>query len=82
MLLLVQLLDVYSLIVFGSVIVSWIGLPPTNAVVGFLTSMTEPFLAPIRRVMPDMGGLDFSPMVLLIGVRVIRGMLLSAALTY
>ncbi len=81
MLLLVQLLDVYSLVVFGSVIVSWIGLPPTHAVVGFLTSMTEPFLAPIRRLMPDMGGLDFSPMVLLIGVRVIRGILLSAALT-
>ena len=82
MLLLVQLLDVYSLIVFGSVIVSWIGLPPTHAVVGFLKSMTEPSLAPIRRVMPDMGGLDFSPMVLLIGVRLIRGFLLSAALTY
>ena len=82
MLLLVQLLDVYSLIVFGSVIVSWVGLPPTHAVVGFLTSMTEPFLAPIRRVMPDMGGLDFSPMVLLIGVRMVRGIVLSAAVTY
>jgi YggT family protein len=41
--------------------------------------MTEPLLAPIRRVMPDMGGLDFSPMVLLIAVRMVRGLILSAA---
>lgn len=76
--LLVQLLDVYSLVVLGSVIVSWIQLPPTHPVVGFLTMMTEPFLAPIRRVMPNLGGLDFSPMVLLIVVRMVRGVLLSA----
>ncbi len=76
--LLVQLLDVYSLIVFGSVIVSWIQLPPTHPIVGFLTMMTEPCLAPIRRVLPNLGGLDISPLVLLIGVRMVRGVVLSA----
>ena len=76
--LLVQLLDVYSLVVFGSVIVSWIQLPPTHPIVGFLTRMTEPFLAPIRRLIPTMGGLDFSPIVLLLAVRIVRGVVLSA----
>ena len=77
--LLIDLLDIYSLIVFGAVIVSWIQLPPSNPVVRFLDTVTEPVLAPIRRVLPDMGGLDFSPLVLLIGLRMLRGLLLTGA---
>ena len=69
-----QLVDLYSLIVFGSVIVSWIQLPPTHAVATFLRTMTEPLLAPIRRVLPPMGGLDFSPLVLLVALQLLGSM--------
>jgi YggT family protein len=79
-LLLVQLLDLYSLVVLGAVVISWIQLPPSNPIATFLHAMTEPLLAPIRRVLPDMGGLDFSPLVLLFGLRILRGLLLTAAL--
>ena len=79
-LLLVQLLDLYSLVVLGAVVISWIQLPPSNPIATFLLAMTEPLLAPIRRVLPDMGGLDFSPLVLLFGLRILRGLLLAAAL--
>ena len=79
-LLLVQLLDLYSLVVLGAVVISWIKLPPSNPIATFLLAMTEPLLAPIRRVLPDMGGLDFSPLVLLFGLRILRGLLLAAAL--
>ena len=75
--LLIQLLDIYSLIVFGSVIISWIQLPPGNPVANFLHSMTEPLLAPVRQIMPDMGGLDLSPLVLLFGIRLVRSALIS-----
>jgi YggT family protein len=34
-----------------------------------------PFLAPIRRILPPMGGLDLSPMVLLIALQVLKGLL-------
>ena len=57
-------------------------LPPTHPVASFLATLTEPLLAPIRQVLPDLGGIDFSPMVLLIGVRMVRGLVLSAALAY
>ncbi|MYD85052.1 MAG: YggT family protein [Acidobacteria bacterium] len=77
--LLIGLLDVYSFIVFGAVIASWVQLPPDNPIANFLYAMTEPLLGPIRSVLPDMGGLDFSPLVLLFAVRMLRGMLLSAA---
>ena len=73
--LLVQLIDLYSLIVLAAVIVSWVQLPPTHPVATFLTVMTEPLLAPIRRVLPPMGGLDFSPLVLLVGLQFLRGLL-------
>ena len=69
-----QLIDLYSLIVFGAVIVSWIQLPPTHPVATFLRTMTEPLLAPIRRILPPMGGLDFSPLALLAALRLVRSM--------
>jgi YggT family protein len=37
--------------------------------------LTEPALAPIRKLIPPAGGLDFSPMILLILLRIVRGML-------
>ena len=73
--LLVLLIDLYSLIVLGAVIVSWVQLPPTHPVATFLGVMTEPLLAPIRRVLPPMGGLDFSSLVLLFGLRFLRELL-------
>jgi YggT family protein len=76
--LLIQLLDIYSLLVFGSVIISWVKLPPDNPIASFLHSMTEPLLSPIRQIMPEMGGLDFSPLVLLFGIRLVRGVIISA----
>ncbi|MBM42709.1 MAG: hypothetical protein CL483_12375 [Acidobacteria bacterium] len=72
--LILELIDLYSLIVFVAVVVSWIQLPPGNPVVTFVRTMTEPALEPIRRVMPDMGGIDFSPMVLLVGLQLLRGL--------
>ncbi len=41
-------------------------------------NLTEPLLAPIRNVLPPMGGFDFSPMVLLIAVDILRRVLFGA----
>ncbi len=76
--LLVLLLDGYTLIVFGTVIVSWVQLPPTHPVASFLHTATEPLLSPIRQLLPAMGGIDFSPFVLFIAIRLVRGFVLSA----
>lgn len=73
------LLDIYSFIVFGAVIASWVQLPPDSSIGNFLYSMTEPLLGPIRSVLPDLGGIDFSPLVLLFGLRILRAFLLSTA---
>ena len=72
---LAYLIDLYSLVVIGAVIVSWMRLPPSHPIAGVIYTLTEPALAPIRRALPAMSGLDFSPMVLLIGLQLLRGVL-------
>jgi YggT family protein len=73
--LIAALIDLYSFIVLGAVIVSWLPLDRRNGLVDTLHRLTEPALAPIRRVLPPIGGLDLSPMVLLLALQVLRGLL-------
>ena len=70
-----QIIDLYSLIVFVAIVMSWMQLPPSNPVAQFVHAVTEPVLGPLRRALPSMGGLDFSPMVLLIGLQMLKGLL-------
>lgn len=72
------LFDLYSLIVLVTVLLSWVQLSPDNPLVRVSNVLVEPVLAPLRRVLPDLGGLDLSPMVLLMLLRVVRGFVLDA----
>ena len=59
----------------GRVILSWINVTPSSPfypIATILYQITEPILAPIRRVLPRMGMLDLSPMVALILIMVIQ----------
>jgi len=73
--LLFLLLDAYTFVLLVSVVLSWIRLSPLNPVVRIVTTLTEPALAPIRKVMPDMGGFDLSPMVLLFAIQMVKRLL-------
>jgi YggT family protein len=68
------LIEVYSAVVLVSIMGSWVG--SRHAVFQFADRLTEPVLAPIRKVLPPVGGLDLSPLVLLIGLQLIRRLLL------
>jgi YggT family protein len=65
-------LDLYSLVVLVAVVISWINLDRRQPLATIVYRLTEPVLAPIRRVLPPIAGLDFSPMVLLIALRAFR----------
>jgi YggT family protein len=71
---LVRLIDLYSLVVLVAVILSWVQLYRRNPLVTITRGLTEPVLAPIRKVLPPMGGMDFSPMVLLIALQLLKGL--------
>jgi YggT family protein len=68
-------LDLYSLVVLVAVVLSWLNLSPDNPVVRVVAALTEPVLAPIRRILPDFGGLDFSAMVLLLALQLLKRLL-------
>jgi YggT family protein len=73
--LLAIILDVYSMVVFAAVIVSWLNLEPDHPIVRVTRALTEPVLEPIRKLLPDMGGFDFSPMLLLFALQLLRRLL-------
>jgi YggT family protein len=56
------------LVVLGRVLMSWIDPRFEKPLGQFLYSLTEPFLAPIRRILPQTGTFDLSPLVLLLGL--------------
>lgn len=75
-----QIIWIYIIIIIAMVVLSWLiafnVVNPHNSFVRqvryALYRLTEPLLGPIRRVMPDLGGIDISPMILLIGLLFVR----------
>ena len=62
--------------IFARVLLSWMPAKLPWGLGEFVFSVTEPVLAPIRRALPFMGGMDFSPFIALIGVQIIASILL------
>lgn len=75
--LLLFLLDLYSFVVLVSVALSWLNLSPDNPVVRVTSALTEPVLAPLRRIVPAVGGFDLSPMLLLLLLQLMKRLLVS-----
>ena len=68
---LVKIIELYSYIVLASVVISWLNLPRDNQLTKVLDDLTEPALKPIRSILPPSGGMDFSPLVLLVGLQIL-----------
>lgn len=59
------------------VIISWINPGTYNPLVSILYSINEPLLRPVRRLLPDMGGIDFSPLVVLLLIQLAKMLLVA-----
>jgi len=70
------LFQAYTIIVFVDVLLTYF-LPPDNPIRTALDKLVEPLLNPIRRVIPAIGGLDFSPIVLIILLQLFEYLLLQ-----
>jgi YggT family protein len=83
--LILLLLNIYFWIIIAMVVMSWLVafniVNPTNNIVRqiryALYRLTEPLLGPIRRLMPDLGGIDISPVILLIALWFVQRLLAS-----
>jgi len=59
-------LGAYIWVVIARAVITWVNADPYNPIVRFLGQITDPLLVRIRRVVPIMGGLDLSPMILIL----------------
>ncbi|MCE2735245.1 MAG: YggT family protein [Acidimicrobiaceae bacterium] len=79
MALVAQLLYLFTLAIFARAILSFFPIRPGSPIAPvsqFLYRITEPVLAPVRRVLPPMGGLDLSPLVVILGIQILTSILL------
>ena len=84
------LLSVLTWIIIGQVILSWllafnvlnVSSGGVRAFIVALDRITAPLYRPIRRLLPDFGGIDFSPLVILILIQVIKKLLAGVLVQY
>jgi YggT family protein len=75
-----ELLNIYFWIIIATIVLSWLMafnvINPGNSYVRqiayALRRLTEPVMAPIRNLLPDLGGLDISPIFVLIGIQFLQ----------
>ena len=74
----------YFFVIVFRVIFSWIRIPSLYPVAVIVYKLTEPLLKPIRKYVPPhkMGGLDLSPMILLIILMFIRSFVIQSLAEY
>ena len=84
------LLSVLTWIIIGQVILSWllafnvlnVHSGGVRAFALAIDRLTAPLYRPIRRMLPDFGGIDFSPLVILILIQVIKKLLAGVVVQY
>lgn len=65
-------------LIIGRILLSWINIGPSNRIAAFMYEITEPILAPIRKVVHrGSSPLDWSPLVAIILLRVVEGFILN-----
>ena len=81
--LLITVLDIYWYIIIAAVIASWLvgfGIinsynPVARSILRALHALTEPVFGPVRRIIPPIGGLDLSPLIVLLLLTFLRNWL-------
>lgn len=78
MVILCQLVQIYTIAIFARIILSWFPIPSEGVFAGiyqFLLVITEPVLGPVRRILPPIGvggmGLDLSPIIVVLVLQLV-----------
>ncbi len=72
------LIPILEIAIFVRVIMSWFDQGGTSTVSRIVREITEPILAPIRKIMPNLGMIDLSPLIALLLLQMIQTMVMSA----
>ncbi len=74
--------ELYSFILLARVLISWFRVDPYHPLVRALHQLTEPLLAPIRRILPPAGMLDLSPIVGFIVIRIAQELAVAILISF
>ncbi len=78
-----QLISLYTLVIFVRIILSWFPVSPGGAfgqVNRVLYQITEPVLGPARRLIPSLGPIDISPIIVVVALSFVQSMLRGVGL--
>lgn len=69
-----SLLEIYKWVIIAAALITWVSPDPRNPIVTILRQVTEPVLAPARRLLPPWktGGLDFSPLIVIFAIQLVQ----------
>lgn len=74
----VTIVNIYYLAMLATIILSWVAAGSYHPAVVLIHQLAEPVLAPFRRLLPPMGGIDFSPMIAFVAIYVVQILLRAA----
>ena len=75
------LVNLYFFILIAMIIVSWVAPGSRHPAIELIWQIAEPIMAPCRALLPNMGGIDFSPILVFMGINVVQIGLRHLALT-
>lgn len=70
-------LNIFMVAILVQVVLSWVGQGVHNPITTTIYSLTEPVLAPVRRLIPPIAGMDLSPLVVLLSIPLIKMLVIS-----
>ena len=73
------LVNIYFFALLAMIILSWVAPGSRHPAIYLLHQITEPVMAPVRKLLPPMGGLDFSPILVFILINIIQIVLRNLA---
>ncbi len=71
-------LSIYVWVIIIRALITWVNPDPNNPIVLILYRITEPVLWPLRRRLPDMGGIDLSPIVVILVIFFLQSFLITS----
>ena len=71
-----------NILINAAVIMSWVSADPRNPLVQFVRGTTEPLFYKARKIIPPMGMIDISPIIILLGLQLINSFIVQSMLDY
>lgn len=69
--------NLFMFAIFVRIVLSWVAPGQYNPAIAIITTLTEPLLGPVRRVIPAMGGFDISPIFVIIALGALTRLLMG-----